>query len=233
MAEVLITLGIIGIVAALTFPLLLGKYQKVVTVNQLKKAYTVLSQMVLLSQEHNGAASFDTNATVDSKVVEIFFNSYWLPYFNNPTVSKNLSDPYPSHNPFCYLNKTIVDLGVLTQYSAGRIYFTTNDGTAYLVNMMDWKFEYDDGGNRISQTAMYGVQQNVWVDLNGINPPNILGKDVFRFVVFFDKNTVKPLGYNETTTEINNNCGKSQKRGDYCAAKIMNDGWQIKNDYPW
>ena len=38
MAEVLITLGIIGIVAAMTFPALLGKYQKVVTVNQLKKS---------------------------------------------------------------------------------------------------------------------------------------------------------------------------------------------------
>ena len=37
LAEVLITLGIIGIVAAMTLPALVGKYQKVQTVNQLKK----------------------------------------------------------------------------------------------------------------------------------------------------------------------------------------------------
>lgn len=33
LAEVLITLGVIGIVAAMTFPSIVAKYQKVVTVN--------------------------------------------------------------------------------------------------------------------------------------------------------------------------------------------------------
>lgn len=37
MPEVLITLGIIGIVAAITLPALIGKYQKIQTINQLKK----------------------------------------------------------------------------------------------------------------------------------------------------------------------------------------------------
>ena len=37
MAEVLITLGIIGIVAAMTLPALVAKYQKNVTSNRLKK----------------------------------------------------------------------------------------------------------------------------------------------------------------------------------------------------
>ena len=36
-AEVLITLGIIAIVAAMTLPSLVGKYQKQVTANRLKK----------------------------------------------------------------------------------------------------------------------------------------------------------------------------------------------------
>ena len=39
LAEVLITLGIIGIVAAMTLPILIGKYQKMQTATQLKKAY--------------------------------------------------------------------------------------------------------------------------------------------------------------------------------------------------
>ena len=37
LAEVLITLGIIGVVAALTLPSLVTNYQKQVTVNKLKK----------------------------------------------------------------------------------------------------------------------------------------------------------------------------------------------------
>ena len=42
MAEVLITLGIIGIVAAMTLPALVAKYQKNVTSNRLKKKYIQL-----------------------------------------------------------------------------------------------------------------------------------------------------------------------------------------------
>ena len=37
LAEVLITLGIIGIISAITIPTLIIKYQKMVTLNKLKK----------------------------------------------------------------------------------------------------------------------------------------------------------------------------------------------------
>lgn len=44
LAEVLVTLGIIGVVAAMTMPVLIGKYQHFVLVNRAKKAYSVLYQ---------------------------------------------------------------------------------------------------------------------------------------------------------------------------------------------
>lgn len=44
LAEVLITLGIIGVVAALTLPSLIQKYQEQVLENQLKKMYSTISQ---------------------------------------------------------------------------------------------------------------------------------------------------------------------------------------------
>lgn len=43
-AEVLITLGIIGIVAAMTFPSMLGNYRKKVVGNKLKVTYSMISQ---------------------------------------------------------------------------------------------------------------------------------------------------------------------------------------------
>ena len=45
LAEVLITLGIIGVVAALTLPTLIQNHQKQVYVTQLKKAYSIYSNM--------------------------------------------------------------------------------------------------------------------------------------------------------------------------------------------
>ena len=46
LAEVLITLGIIGVVAALTMPTLMSNYRKHQTVTQLKKAYSEISQAI-------------------------------------------------------------------------------------------------------------------------------------------------------------------------------------------
>ena len=53
LAEVLITLGIIGAVAALTMPVLVGNYQKKQTVTKLKRAFSVLSQAILMSELDN------------------------------------------------------------------------------------------------------------------------------------------------------------------------------------
>ncbi len=48
LAEVLITLGIIGIVSAMTIPTLVKNYQTKVRDNQFKKVYATLNQAVLL-----------------------------------------------------------------------------------------------------------------------------------------------------------------------------------------
>ncbi len=54
LAEVLITLGVIGVVAAVTFPSLISKYQEQVTVNHLLKTYSILSQAVQRMQSDYG-----------------------------------------------------------------------------------------------------------------------------------------------------------------------------------
>ena len=47
LAEVLITLGIIGVVAAMTMPSLISHYRHKVLETQFKKAYSVLSQAMI------------------------------------------------------------------------------------------------------------------------------------------------------------------------------------------
>ena len=54
LAEILITLGIIGIVAALTIPTLISKYQEKVLENQFKKSYAILNQALLSAQSQFG-----------------------------------------------------------------------------------------------------------------------------------------------------------------------------------
>ena len=78
LAEVLITLGIIGVVASMTLPTLVGKYKKVQTISQLKKTYTVLNQAFRHSEADNESSLY---WNVDNGI-DYYFNTYWKTNLN-------------------------------------------------------------------------------------------------------------------------------------------------------
>lgn len=54
LAEVLITIGVIGVVAAITIPTLVTSYQKRMTVNRLKASYSKLAQALEAASDDYG-----------------------------------------------------------------------------------------------------------------------------------------------------------------------------------
>ena len=77
LAEVLITLGIIGVVAAMTIPILMTAYQKKQTVTRLKRAYSIVQQSIRLSEDENGEVeSWDTKLNGDEFFKNIFGKLY-------------------------------------------------------------------------------------------------------------------------------------------------------------
>ena len=80
LAEVLITLGIIGIVAAMTLPALIQNYQKMVLKSQFKKVYTTLFNAIKLAQAKTGGPVYcyywakSPYASGSSKCIE--YNEY-------------------------------------------------------------------------------------------------------------------------------------------------------------
>lgn len=235
LAEVLITLGIIGIVAAMTMPALIGSAKKRETVSKLQKSYNVLSQLVIRAQEDNGPVSFPSG-NLSADVTETFFKLYWIPYFTSPSVVPDgqFFKTEDGRTGFIYKTRAgeVYDFGIGTFYSQGRIAITGLDGITYYINIMKWKFIYDEDGNKVSQIAQYNTSQMVMVDINGPKNPNMLGKDVFMFIVNFDNSTVRPQCYDWSSSAIAANCSKNGP-GACCAAKIIADGWEIKDDYPW
>ena len=223
LAEVLITLGIIGVVAAMTLPTVINQYEKKITVVKLKKAYNTLANIAQRGYLDNGNVTNTGSVTADN--TKEFFDKYWLPYLNNPKVSPNGIYPYGEFMPYTIRGGTPLTEAIYTQYSQGRIFFTTSEGISYYVNCMYWGT--DTNGN---QVAKFSTSQWVAVDLNGTTPPNTLGKDVFWFTISFTENVVRPYGYNTSKSTIDTSC---QTTGFYCAAKIINDGWEIKDDYLW
>ena len=82
LAEVLITLGIIGVVAALTIPALIHSYKKQVVETRLRKFYSMMSQAIQLSEIDNGPADewIKPVPGASSSNVAVYFNKYIKPY---------------------------------------------------------------------------------------------------------------------------------------------------------
>ena len=227
LAEVLITLGIIGVVAALTLPSVIQNYKKQVTVNQLKKAYSTLGQVAQKAFADNGPAGFEAGAELKGDDVKAFFDTYWLPYFRGVEVYPINKKPNLNNNKDFYklVNGDYDSTHVYTTYDAGRIFFSTADGMTYFVYMINWvNNKYDENGNIISQDGVYLSNQLVYVDVNGTKPPNTFGKDVFAFNIDFNNGVVRPKSYNFNQADIDHDC---KTYGISCATKIMSEGWKI------
>lgn len=214
MAEVLITLGVIGVVAAMTIPNLISSYQKDQTATQLKKVYTSLSQVVKQSEADNGPSKYWYQGIVYSTdAVQQSFDTYWAPYIKVLKICEIESDCGYTSNYYKYLSGT--EDTMIIVYPTYRTTLILPDGVILIIS------------------PYYGLElkKYIFVDLNGAKKPNMYGKDVFWFVMAGDKGLM-PYGYEQIEANINGNCKKNGV-GTYCATKIMRDGWQMEGDYPW
>ncbi len=92
LAEVLITLGIIGVVAAMTLPTLVQKYRNQVVETRLKKFYSAINQAVKMAEVDYGdkkiwyqdvgglAVDSEGNPIEGSSNIDIWFQKYLAPY---------------------------------------------------------------------------------------------------------------------------------------------------------
>ena len=222
MAEVLITLGIIGIVAAMTLPSLIGNYQKKVTATKLKKAYAVLSQAILLSQSDNGESRYwvDESVKITEENLKRYFDIYWAPYLRISTFCDSAKTcGYPDENQ-TYVKDFYGKTTSLNFWGGNRISLLTEDGMYLLFRSIN---DSGSGNERFSK------QQQIFVDINAGKNPNCLGKDTFLFYIDLDNPRILPYGYDKDDRTINEKCyGKiTNNYLNMCAARIMHDNWEI------
>ena len=214
MAEVLITLGVIGVIAAMTLPTVIKNYQKQVTVNKLKKAYTSVSNAVQMSKTVNGEVK-DWDIKFDNKLQSAsdFADKYLIPHMKVVKACKT------NQTGDCHHSAKQLNGGTSSGYGQSTSFYT-NDGILYIV------------GNGSSGSGIISNRQLITIDINGNNPPNIHGKDVFMFQLYANEGVIKANFGEASIASLNNNC-KSGGSGYSCSAKIMRAGWKIEDDYPW
>lgn len=223
LAEVLITLEIIGVVAAMTIPNLLTKMDRDRKIATVRKAQSILNQAIKLSTIDNE----DYEAWDTALPPREYLDKYYTPYMKVIAYCDTYSKcNYKSAAPWSRYNGSNSYTG-FNAYS--RIPIFTLDGILYSISQ-------SGGGNDQEDTdSVYDMNyigsNGVFIDVNGPNKPNRFGNDVFMLVRNKD-GSVMPLGYNLPDSKINQDCSKNGKCL-YCAEKLRRNGWKSSNDYPW
>lgn len=214
LSEVLITLGIVGVVVSMTIPAVIRKYRENTTVAQLQKFYTTMNQALKRSELDNGEYKYWDLPKILGN--EVYFNKYWKPYLQVLKICKTYKDcGYSAESPFKRPDGRQIVFSVV--YPSARTTFKLTDGTT-IINVVN---TFDENNTLIDLNYIY-------VDLNGGKAPNMLGRDVFLFDRDERGIIMQPCpGWSEQT--IIKNC---KETGACCSAKIIRDGWKIKEDYP-
>ena len=161
LAEVLITLGIIGVVAAIVLPNLIQKYQEHVTITKLKKVYQLITEAEQRSSIENGEPITWTEIETDTGQIFEYFSKYYLPY---------IKAPYKVYKPKEKDSRRVV-----------QVYTLTN---AKMANSVSRTEEVRFADNSCFYFGANGQFVMLIYDTNCEKKPNVYGKDVWNMFEF-------------------------------------------------
>lgn len=211
LAEVLITLGIIGVVAALIMPTFIQRYRSQVLKNQFQKAYSSLSQAVVSANSEFGTKDF---AKYCVEHAEELNDNY---YYNTKECSS-------------LLNKQLKIVGECKYKTTPKTYNKSTSAYSDIGSKVNPKYLLSDG-------TCYEVGVNagvigISVDINGAaKGPNLYGHDIFSFHIDRYSNMlvgIKMTSYlndDEFLQELSSKCGLTlDKWNTSCGSGIMQKG---------
>lgn len=208
LAEVLITLVVIGIVAAISVPLIVNSNTETMYVSALKKNYSILSNAFKLSNDYDYNYYSDWEHD-DGNQDSIWQNYKYLKKYLFVLRECNDEEGCWTTDISKAPNGEEAHAATTMGIGGSIVTFTLNDGTNVCLDYWAKK----------DIIAKFGVDEDlfdntlsIWVDVNGDKKPNMLGRDTFAFIL--TKNGLVPAG-------SNNNSANCQTTGYDCAAKYL------------
>ena len=183
LAEVLITLGIIGVVAAMTMPSLIQHHREKAMVTSLEKFVSTISQAVDLYKADNECVdSISTCVSYISKGDENCENFAPIAAKMNVIASvknanKSTADWLPDKAYNYYGEEQEGIYGGVSKKNVGTCAYLLNDGTTFAVDVNPTNFD-------------------IMVDVNGKKLPNRVGQDIFPLLIGADANFTNAGGGN-------------------------------------
>lgn len=227
LAEVLITLGIIGIVAQMTIPTLISNVEKQTTITSLKKAYSTLSQAYALSVERNGTPDSWGLENATGAGASTLLNTLG----SSLIVTKNCGTGlgcFPTEEYKRLNNVLEPNFNTQTNYARAQL----GDGSLLRVYVSD----KDCNTSKDPSLGLSSICGLIHVDINGFKKPNQWGRDFFGF--YITKNGIVPSGTSDVTSDVSfaTYCQDQTKEGYSCAAWVLyneNLDYMKCNDLNW
>ena len=263
LSEVLITLSILGVIAAVTIPSIYANYEKRMTITRLKIAYSILDNMTRVSLAENGYPPLNVNLSND------IFDRYFGKYLNINKYCGIPNSPAELKDIGCFKQGTYKSSNSALENVQDA---NGNDKKTDMFYTLDGKEQASGGYSPYSWHKVIlknGMGLATWhagsttmhgyifvVDIDGPNKgQSKLGQDLFEFMYYSPK-TGKNCKYTtlvpglSSAGDINSNCEISKIKlkdkckengssmgqswnGMGCSGLIIQDGWKISNDYPW
>ncbi|MCI1273510.1 MAG: prepilin-type N-terminal cleavage/methylation domain-containing protein [Clostridiaceae bacterium] len=173
LAEVMITMGIIGVVAALTIPSLVNTYQKKVYEASVKKFHSELEQGFTryLADHNTTKLSYTPFVNSDGGKAE-FYRNYFRLATRCASHSECFGDQYADING---------QVKTFDEASGCTDTFILKSGASICINAENgWYQTYTDSDGKTHGNSF------IYFDTNGKNPPNVTGRDFFLAYIFDD-----------------------------------------------
>lgn len=203
-AETLITIGIIGVVAAMTMPVIVQNYRAKVLETAFKKSTSALYQAFELTKQELGTDDIYQYYAVYDEMANTYLNAHEFEAVfekNLKVVSQYKSSFYPIYN-----------------YNKSK-FITANIG-----------YDYPNATKILADGSSYGIWTNsdtnriaihVYIDTNGpYKKPNQYGHDIFQFQIRKD-NKLTPVKMTKSYSEGDYESGSPEMelKGYPCSTK--------------
>ena len=227
LAEILVSLGVIGIVAAMTIPTLVSSQKKQLWANSLPKAMNTLSNASSIMIMKDGAYGlFDSKAWEEMEAGTPVSDAI-LAHLSNTMIINSAA--------YTAVPKTLYGTEVPDLFKDYTAFSTKGDITYFIkpILLENNAIHYD----------IEMIAADVLVDINGNEIPNIIGRDIFGFlltnegrmlpygtvtaneVVMLDAVTTSAGNTTRYTNSWKTKCPDSTKRdyGFACTGKVLKE----------
>jgi len=202
LAEILLTLGIIGVLAALTIPNLIHYFQDVALQTAFKKSYSTLMNAINTITQENGGVPYNCYSSPSyNYTTSECAAKFWPALKSKLNVSKTFVGPVDGINIPDYTSTELIVA------QGGSLRNSTCSGGKTAEKSLKTVWILTDGSMLISYQTVFSTPWPFFIfDINGFKKPNKWGYDLFQLELLRNTPT-SDIRIDDTL------CGAKEKNG--------------------